>query len=152
MIKILSIKELSLILDLAKQLNPTISEDILKQRQEEMFKIKNYYCFGFYNEGSLVGISSGWLTVRLYSGKQLEIDNVIMDSSIQSKGLGSQFLNEIETWALTNNCETIELNTYVQNSRSHKFYFNKGYKILGFHFQKNCKKKTPFKLMNDATL
>lgn len=136
MLRKLAKSELQEILSLAMQLNPTISEEVLKQRQLEMFKIDNYYCFGFYHENKLVGISSGWLTVRLYSGKQLEIDNVIMDSSLQSKGLGSQFLNELESWSIENGCETIELNTYVQNSRSHKFYFNKGYKILGFHFQK----------------
>ena len=73
---------------------------------------------------------------RLYSDKQLEIDNVIIDDSIQSNGYGQLFMNEIESWAILNNCKTIELNTYVQNDRSHKFYFNLGFSILGFHFHK----------------
>ena len=41
-----------------------------------------------------------------------------------------------ENWAKENDCKTIELNSYVQNSKSHKFYYNLGYAILGFHFQK----------------
>lgn len=136
MIQILKPIDIPKILLLVKQLNPTISETILEQRQKEMFKIENYYCFGFYIKAKLIGVSSGWLTTRLYSGKQLEIDNVIIDSSYQSKGFGKDFLNEIELWAKNNKCNTVELNTYVQNSKSHKFYFKQDYKILGYHFQK----------------
>ncbi|MDV7188035.1 GNAT family N-acetyltransferase [Lutibacter sp. TH_r2] len=111
MIQILKPIDIPKILLLVKQLNPTISETILEQRQKEMFKIENYYCFGFYIKAKLIGVSSGWLTTRLYSGKQLEIDNVIIDSSYQSKGFGKDFLNEIELWAKNNKCNTVELNT-----------------------------------------
>ncbi len=45
-------------------------------------------------------------------------------------------MRKIELWAKNNDCKTIELNTYVQNEKSHKFYFNQGFHILGFHFQK----------------
>ena len=104
-----------------------------------MFTFHNYKCFGFFEENKLIGVSSGWLSVRLYSDKQLEIDNLIVDPEIQSKGYGKLFLNEIELWAKKEGCKTIELNTYVQNTRSHKFYFNQGFHILGYHFQKELK-------------
>ena len=109
---------------------------MLAARQLDMFELETYRCFGIVKNNQLIAVSSGWLTIRLYSGKQLEIDNVIVNPSVQSTGIGAQFLNEIETWATKNGCDTIELNTYVENSRSHKFYFNMGYEILGFHFQK----------------
>jgi GNAT superfamily N-acetyltransferase len=89
-----------------------------------------------FQDNELIGISSGWTTVRIYCGKQIELDNVIIDSTIQSKGYGKYFMEAISKWALKNNYKSIGLNTYVQNSRSHKFYFNKGFKILGFHFEK----------------
>ena len=84
-------------------------------------------------------MSSGWLTVRIYSGKQLEIDNVIIDSAYQSQSFGEQFIQLIEVWAKDNNCETIELNAYVENKRAHKFYFKHEYSILGYHFQKKLR-------------
>ena len=102
----------------------------------EMFKIENYRCFGIYENEKLLGVSSGWITVRLYSGKQLEVDNVIINPAIQSNGIGAKFIKLIEDWAKEKDCMTVELNTYTQNSRSHKFYLNQGYRILGFHFQK----------------
>jgi hypothetical protein len=42
----------------------------------------------------------------------------------------------MEDWARQHKCQSVELNTYVQNPRSHKFYFNQGHSIIGYHFQK----------------
>lgn len=136
-IKELSINDIDLIVNLTQQLNPNLDLQILKQRQLDMFDFNNHRCFGCYENQILVGVISGWITVRLYSGKQLEIDNVIVDQSIQSKGIGKEFLFWVEQWAIDNQCLSVELNTYVENSRSHKFYFNQGYKILGYHFVKS---------------
>ncbi|MCX2678434.1 GNAT family N-acetyltransferase [Galbibacter sp. EGI 63066] len=124
------------IIPLAAQLNPNKTEAELRQLLREMFKLENYRCFGFVIDSKLVGMSSGWISIKLYSGKQLELDNVIIDSSIQSKGLGRQFLSHIEKWAKQNKFKTLELNSYVDNGRSHKFYFNQGFEIIGYHFQK----------------
>ncbi|NHN25790.1 GNAT family N-acetyltransferase [Flavobacterium jejuense] len=121
---------------LLHQLNPLLDITLIKKRQKEMFEFDNYICFGLYLNDTLIGITCAWIMVRIYCGKQIEIDNVILDSRHQSKGYGNVLLNYIEKWAIDNDCETIELNTYVQNPRSHKFYFNNDYKILGFHFQK----------------
>ena len=122
---------------LVKQLNPKLTLEEINNYQKEMFGFPTYYCFGLFKEKKLIGISSGWITVRFYSGKQLEVDNVIIDNKLQSKGYGKWFFNLIEKWAKQNGCNTIELNTYVQNSKSHKFYYNLGYIILGFHFNKH---------------
>ena len=129
-------KDIDNIIKLTSELNPEIDASILKKRHLEMFEFENYRCFGLYEKETLVAVSSGWITVRLYSGKQLEIDNVIVNPEIQSNGIGSTFIELLESWAKENHCDTVELNTYVQNGRSHKFYFNHGYQILGFHFQK----------------
>ena len=139
LVKKLKAESLNEIVRLTKQLNPNIPISELESRQKQMFEFDNYKCFGLFENNNLIGLSSGWITVRLYSDKQLEIDNIIIDNTIQSKGYGSLLINHIESWSKDNNCKTVELNTYVQNDRSHKFYFNKGYKILGFHFQKQLK-------------
>ncbi|MGN6533533.1 MAG: GNAT family N-acetyltransferase [Ginsengibacter sp.] len=122
---------------LAQQLNPTLTLEQIKTYLLQMFDFETYTCFGVFLNDKLVGISSAWTTVRIYSGKQLEVDNVVIDSSLQSKGIGRTFFEFIENWAKKNEYKTIELNTYVQNSKSHKFYYNLGYSILGFHFWKH---------------
>lgn len=138
-IKELTINNLQEILPLISQLNPTMDPETTKERLLMMFDISTYNCFGFYKDDTIVGISSSWLTVRMYSGKQLEIDNVIVDSNYQSQGLGKQFIALIEEWAKKNGCNSVELNAYLTNTRGHKFYHNQGYGILGFHYQKLIK-------------
>ncbi len=126
-------------LQLLKQLNPNKSIENLKKTISLMFSFNNYMCLGLYDNGKLIGLTSSWTSVRVYSGKQLELDNVIIDNKLQSKGFGEIFISLIEKWAIKNDYETVELHTYIENSRSHKFYFKQNFKILGFHFQKQLK-------------
>jgi GNAT superfamily N-acetyltransferase len=124
------------IVPLANKLHPHLDPTIVSACLAEMFNFPTYHCFGLWQAGKLVAMSNGWITVRFYSGKQLEVDNVIVDPNLRSKGVGKYFFACIQDWAHRHQCKTIELNTFVQNSKSHKFYFNEGYAILGFHFQK----------------
>jgi diamine N-acetyltransferase len=125
------------ILQLTRINNPNISQDILENRLAEMFKLNTYKCFGLFDGTLLIGISSCWSTVKFYSGLQLELDNFVIDENYRSKGLGKLLVDFINDWAKKNQYETVELNTYINNYRSHKFYFNQDFKIIGLHFQKN---------------
>ncbi len=130
------LKNLRGVKELLLQLNPEKDDKYIGLMLEQMHTFKNYTCFGLYENERLIGISSGWTTIRIYCGKQLELDNVIIDEKLQSKGLGSIFFDRIEDWALQNDYKSLNLSTYVSNGRSHRFYFNQGFNILGFHFQK----------------
>jgi GNAT superfamily N-acetyltransferase len=134
--RVLTAADLDIVAPLANKLHPHLDLAVVRGHMEEMFRFPTYYCFCLFQSGRPVAISNGWITVRIYSGKQLEVDNVIVDPDLRSQGIGKFFFTHIQDWALQNGCKTIELNTFVQNSKSHKFYFNEGYAILGFHFQK----------------
>ncbi len=121
---------------LIKQLNPNREIEVLNKRLEQMLNQKSYYCFGLYNNDILIGVIGCWKSFRLYTGKHLELDNVVINNKLQSKGYGKLFFDFIENWAMKNEYDAIGLNTYVANDKSHKFYFNQRYKILGFNFQK----------------
>jgi len=122
-------------------LNPAYSKNELWAYLEEMFSFNSYRCFGLFLNEELIAMSSGWITVRFYCGRQLEVDNVVVKPELQSQGIGATFFTFIEDWAKENNCRSLELNTYVQNTRSHKFYFNQGHSIIGYHFQKKLGQK-----------
>jgi len=125
------------VIDLLGQLNQKKELSTIDALLNLMNESSNYNCFALFENDNLIGISSGWTTVRIYCGKQLELDNVIIDSKIQSKGYGRYFIDAIKKWANENRYQSIGLNTYVENSRSHKFYFNQDFKVLGFHFEHN---------------
>ena len=135
-LKIIGIEFENQIIKLSKQLNYKIEEKVLIIRFHQMIEMENYHCFGLFEDSKLIGISNGWTTNRFYCGKQLEIDNLVIDEEKRSKGYGDLFIKYLENWCKKGNYETIELNSYIRNSKSHKFYFNHDFKITEYHFFK----------------
>ena len=113
-----------------------VEEALLTLRFNEM-KHQNYKCAGIYDtDDNLVGISGLWFCTRHYGGKSVELDHVFIAQEHRNNGLGKRFMSWIETYVIGRGCQSIELNTYVQNYPSHKFYYNEGFEILGYHFLK----------------
>lgn len=112
-----------------------IDEQVLEERFLEMIT-QNYECVGMYYQAELIGIAGLWFMTRHYSGKSIEPDHVYITNNYRRMGLGKQFFDWIHTYAKAKGCRTSELNTYVQNYPSHKFYYNEGYEIYGYHFYK----------------
>ena len=97
---------------------------------------QGYQCAGAYIGERLVGICGLWVATRFYCGKYLEPDNVVVDPDYRSLGIGQSLMPWVYAYARELNCEVCELNSYVGSPRAHKFYFNEGFGVLGFHFQK----------------
>lgn len=112
-----------------------VSKADLSSRFSEMIN-QNYECAGIYDGDQLIGLSGLWYCTRHYIGKSVELDHVYIEPSYRNKGLGKQFLSWITDYVKAKNYKSMELNTYVQNYPSHKFYYNEGYEILGYHFLK----------------
>ena len=142
-IKIILKDEILSILPLLKTLNTTTPETILIERILTMVN-ENYECVGLYDENLLIGICGLWYMTRHYIGKSVEPDHVIIDQEYQNKGLGKKLFEWIYNYAISKGCEASELNTYVQNRKSHKFYYNEGYEIYGFHFVKILREDQKF--------
>jgi GNAT superfamily N-acetyltransferase len=66
----------------------------------------------------------------------MEVDHVFIDDGYRNLGLGKQFFSWIYEYVKAKGYDSVELNTYVQNYPSHKFYYNEGFEILGYHFFK----------------
>lgn len=110
--------------------------DILEIRFNEMF-IQNYECIGVFKGDMLIGLCGIWFQTRHYAGKSCEPDHVYIQPEYQGLGLGNKMFDYVEKYCKEKGCESLEINTYVQNTSSHKFYYNLGYKILGYHFFKD---------------
>ncbi len=114
-----------------------IPANVLKERYLEMQKHNHYETYGLFLEKKLIGIAGLWYCTRHYSGKSAELDHFIISENYRNKNLGSYFLEHLESIVTKKGVISLELNTYVRNVASHKFYFNQGYQILGYHFVKN---------------
>ncbi len=129
-------KDLNLVLTFVMELGDfQTDEALLKARFLEMFD-QNYECFGVYLGEELIGVFGLWFMTRHYAGKSCEPDHVFIKSEYQNRGFGKQIFEFIFDYSRKKGCETSELNSYVQNFKSHKFYMNHGYVIKGYHFLK----------------
>ena len=134
--KKLQLDDIDAIVSLGVEFNHYVAAKKIEHRMLEMFHYDNYHCFGVTRGRELIGFAGCWVTTRIYVGKQLEIDDFIISGQYQAQGVGKEFLAYVEQWAQSQDCRSIELNVYVTNAGSHKFYFNQGYTIHGYHFQK----------------
>ena len=135
--KIIPSDQIDLIMPLVKKMaKDSISDAVLLQRLQEM-TTQNYECVGVYDHQQLIGVAGMWFCTRHYSGRSVEVDHVCIEDAYRDQGLGSRLMAWIENYVREKGYETIELNTYVENILSQKFYQKQGYKKLGFHFLKS---------------
>jgi len=135
--RIISNDQLELIIPLVYELNEgRVSKDLLQSRFDEM-KDQNYECAAIFDGDEVIGVSGLWFCTRHYVGKAVELDHVYINPQYRSQGLGKKFMDWIYNYVKTKGCNSMELNTYVQNYPSHKFYYNEGYEIWGYHFFRN---------------
>lgn len=134
--RILQNEEIHNAIPLVEKLNDyKISYEVLNQRFLEMLT-QNYECAAIFDGNTLIGVCGLWFCTRHYAGKSMELDHVYIDLDYRNKGLGKDFFKWIYNYAEVKGCNTVELNTYATNYASHKFYYNEGFNILGYHFVK----------------
>ncbi len=135
-IKIIPPAEILSIIPLLQKLgNFSVSEMLLKERLQEMVQ-QHYECLGVFDSEKLIGICGLWFQTRHYAGKSVEMDHVIIDDAYRNLGIGKMLIEFISEYAKKKSCNWIELNSYVHNFPSHKFFYNQGFVAKGYHFVK----------------
>jgi len=134
--KIIPSNEINVVIPFVKKMaKVTISDSVLLSRFKEMVN-QDYECLGVYIDEELVGICGMWFSTRHYCGKSVEIDHLYVIPKLRNNNIGGQIVSWVEKYAISKGFNTIELNAYIDNERSQKFYLKQGYKKLGFHFLK----------------
>lgn len=70
-------------------------ENQLHQYIHDLVGQKNSLTFGLYEETNLIGVSMGHIR-HWYTGTEYYIDELCIKTSKQGKGIGTQFIDEIE--------------------------------------------------------
>ncbi|MCZ4318056.1 GNAT family N-acetyltransferase [Aequorivita viscosa] len=135
-IRIIDPKEIFSIIPLMQKLgNFTVSEALLQERLQEMTQ-QNYECLGIFDAEKLIGACGLWFQTRHYAGRSLEMDHVIIDDAYRGRGIGKMLIDFVTDCAKKKSCNWVELNSYVYNFPSHKFFYNQGFVAKGYHFVK----------------
>lgn len=76
---------------------------------------------------------------RLYSKKFLQLECLYVHPDNRRDGYAAALFDWAEAKAEKEKCKLIILDSYVENSAGHKFFYARGYHIRGFHFNKEIK-------------
>lgn len=129
------IDEMLAYIDVMQELYPSLTESQYHEMLTDMLP-NNYGQVAVFDGDICVGISGFWLGTKLWCGKYLELDNVIVRNDYRSKGVGKIISQYLEEKAERNNCNIQVLDAYTSNFKAHRFYYNQGFSPKGFHFVK----------------
>ena len=125
-------------LPLLQQLYPDMIKDAYEKMLHEMLP-QGYHQVAIFDGKKCIGVSGFWINTKLYCGKYIEPDHVVIDKDYRSEGVGKLLCDWLAAEGLKRGCTTALLDAYVENHSAHRFYFREGYQIRGFHFLKKLK-------------
>ncbi len=101
----------------------------LREQQKEGFKIVILAA-----KDKVKAVSGFRILNNLNRGKFLYVDDLVTKPEDRSKGYGSILFDWLKKYANDNDCNQVVLDSGVQRFGAHKFYLEKGMKIVGHHF------------------
>ena len=123
------LKNLSVLQDLYPSL--TLSE---YSSELDLMLPHNYGQVGVFEGDICLGLSGFWIGTKLWCGKYLELDNIVVSKTQRSQGIGKLMFDFLHKKALENDCTMLSLDSYTTNFKAHKFFYNEGFAPKGFHF------------------
>lgn len=91
-------------------------------------------------EGEVVRALALWrLIENTYEGRRLYVDDLVTDDAQRSQGFGRLMFAWLEEKARALACDVLALDSGVQRSGAHKFYFREGMIVPSFCFRKVVK-------------
>ena len=114
-----------------------IKEEDFLQYIDDILTENNYQMIAAYINNKMVGIAGYWVLTRFYSGRYIQVGNMVVDKKHRGVGVGKKLLNFIGNEGKKRNCKHFILDSKVENKESHKFYLQEGFEVVGYHFMKN---------------
>ena len=122
---------------LLAHLNPECSREVLLDRFETIIEEHpHYHAIGAFIGDEMVAFAGAWIATKVWCGRFLEIDNIVVHPDHRSKGLGTRLIKHCEKIGTERGCNILVLDSYTSNHPSHRLYHRLGYEIWGFHFVK----------------
>ena len=121
-------------LDVLQDLYPSLTLEEYSRDLDEMLPNNRYGQVAVFDGDKCIGLTGYWIGTKLWCGKYLEIDNLVVSTKYRSKGAGKFMFDYLSEKAQQENCVMMSLDSYTYNFKAHKFFYNEGFAPRGFHF------------------
>ena len=133
LIELTTVEEMLTTYEVLTELYPSL--EIEAYRNELTFMVQHNYSQVVVKESeAILGVSGVWIGNKLWCGKYLEIDNIVVAAKTRSKGVRKLMVDFLEEKARALGCSMMALDSYTSNFKAHKFFYNQGFAPKGFHF------------------
>ncbi len=122
-------------LEVLQELYPNLTHGYYDEMLTSMIPC-NYGQVAVFDGEECIGISGYWQGTKIWCGKYIELDNVVVKKSARGTGAGKLMQEYLQAKAEETNCNIMVLDAYSHNFKAHRFYYNQGYAPRGFHFIK----------------
>ena len=116
------------------QLRPHLTADDFMVRVKRQFQLYGYRLAFVEENGKIKAVAGFRITEMLFRGRFMYVDDLVTDSTERSRGYGAALFDWLLEYAKTQNCEQFALDSGVQRSDAHRFYFTKRMEIVAYHF------------------
>ena len=129
-----SLEEMLEQLPILQELYPSLTLDAYRNDLIDMLPNNHYGQIAVFEGETCLGLTGYWIGTKLWCGKYLEIDNLIVSEKQRSTGVGKQMFDYLAAKATQENCTMMALDSYTSNFKAHKFFYNQSFAPKGFHF------------------
>jgi GNAT superfamily N-acetyltransferase len=114
--------------DLAGQLGYECTGEEVRERLGDMQDTNQYAVFvAELPERQIAGWIGAFLFRSIETGRCVEINGLVVDKGIRSRGIGALLLGAAEEWARSTGFDVISVHSNVTRDRAHRFYLRNGY-------------------------
>jgi GNAT superfamily N-acetyltransferase len=115
------------------QLRPHLSAEDFVPRIRRMQR-EGFVLASLEESGEVRAVAGYRYLDLLFSGLTLYVDDLVTDASQRSRGHGAALLQWLQEQARARGCTTLTLDSGVQRTEAHRFYFRQRMSIRSYHF------------------
>lgn len=116
------------------QLRPHLTPADFMVRVKRQFQNDGYRLAYVEENGKIKAVAGFRITEMLFRGRFMYVDDLVTDSTERSKGYGAALFDWLLEHAKAQSCEQFALDSGVQRSGAHRFYFAQRMEIIAYHF------------------
>ena len=117
-----------------RQLRPQLTTDY-RGKMLAIFAAGGEMCVGV-EDDRVLGLAVFRSFANTHVGHKFYVDDLVTDEAVRSSGVGHGILTYLEGLARARHCPSIELDSALERTLAHRFYFREGYVISAFVFRK----------------
>jgi GNAT superfamily N-acetyltransferase len=120
-----------------RQLRPNLPADYVGKMQS-VFAMGGRMSVAVH-EKKVVGVAVYRIHENTSSGLLMYVDDLVTDEAVRSTGVGKLMLDHLQHVSRDAGCTTFSLDSGVQRTEAHNFYFREGMRVFAFHFLKRLR-------------